>query len=59
MKYVNSIELGNDKGRSFLKDAETSKCQLPKLKVGGSNPLSRSNKIKGLGEYAWPLFVCV
>ena len=42
MKYVNSIELGSDKARSFLKDAETTKCQLPKLKVAGSNPVSRS-----------------
>ncbi len=42
MKYVNGIELGSDKARSFLKDAETTKCQLPKLKVAGSNPVSRS-----------------
>lgn len=35
MKYVNGIELGDDKGRNFLKDAETSNCQLPKLKVAG------------------------
>ena len=44
MKHVNSIELCGDKDRSFLKDAETTKCQLPKLKVAGSNPVSRSIK---------------
>ena len=51
MKYVNSIELEGDKGRSFLKDVETSKCQLPKLKVAGSNPVSRSNKIIRLANF--------
>ena len=48
MKYVNGIQLGSDKNSSILKDAETLKCQLPKLKVAGSNPVSRSNKNKGL-----------
>jgi hypothetical protein len=48
MKYVNGIELGSDKARSFLKDAETTKCQLPKLKVAGSNPVSRSIQIQGI-----------
>ena len=52
MKYVNGIELGSDKARSFLKDAETTKCQLPKLKVAGSNPVSRSKEIKRLQQQA-------
>ncbi len=34
----------------ILKTQETSECQLPKLKVEGSNPFSRSNKIKGLAD---------
>ena len=35
-----------------MKTSETSMCQLPKLKVAGSSPVSRSNKIKGLGHMA-------
>jgi hypothetical protein len=26
-------------------------CQLPKLKVAGSSPVARSNKIRWLGKY--------
>ena len=26
-------------------------CQLPKLKVAGSNPVARSNKINNLGDF--------
>ena len=33
--------------------------QLPKLKVGGSNPLSRSNKIKDLAISVKSFFVRV
>jgi len=29
---------------------------IPKLKVAGSNPVSRSNKNKGLGDFASPFF---
>ena len=57
MKYVNSIEFNCDKGRSILKDAETSICQLPKLKVAGSNPVSRSKESKGLGKMSNPFFI--
>jgi hypothetical protein len=32
-------------------------CQLPKLKVGGSNPLSRSSKIKDLAILVESFFV--
>ena len=32
-------------------------CQLPKLKVAGSNPVSRSKKIKGLGNQPNPFFL--
>ena len=31
-------------------------CQLPKLKVAGSNPVSRSNKNKGLDNMSDPFF---
>ncbi len=31
-------------------------CQLPKLKVAGSNPVSRSNKNKGLDSVSSPFF---
>ncbi len=31
-------------------------CQLPKLKVAGSNPVSRSNKNKGLDSVSNPSF---
>ena len=47
MKYVNDIQLDNDKNSNILIDAETSKCQLPKLKVAGSNPVSRSKITTG------------
>ena len=32
-------------------------CQLPKLKVAGSNPVSRSNKNRDLGLKPSPFFV--
>ena len=32
-------------------------CQLPKLKVGGSNPLSRSNKNKDLADMVRSFFI--
>ena len=32
-------------------------CQLPKLKVAGSNPVSRSNKIKDLANRVKSFFV--
>ncbi len=32
-------------------------CQLPKLKVAGSNPVSRSNKNKDLANMVKSLFV--
>ncbi len=34
-------------------------CQLPKLKVAGSNPVSRSKKIKGLADTVKPFFCLV
>ena len=34
-------------------------CQLPKLKVAGSNPVSRSNKIKDLAGMVKSFFVAV
>ena len=34
-------------------------CQLPKLKVAGSNPVSRSNKIKDLANRVKSFFVAL
>jgi len=31
-----------------MKASETSMCQLPKLKVAGSNPVSRSSYLQGI-----------
>lgn len=45
--------------RDKLKKPETPVCLLPKLKVGGSNPLSRSNKIKDLAILVESFFIRV
>ena len=37
-----------DRFGNILKTQETPECQLPKLKVAGPNPVSRSNKNIGL-----------
>ena len=34
-------------------------CQLPKLKVAGSNPVSRSNKIKDLTDVVKSFFLAL
>ena len=34
-------------------------CQLPKLKVAGSNPVSRSIKIKGLADTVKSFFLAL
>jgi len=41
----------------ILKTQETPECLLPKLKVAGSNPVSRSKKIRGLANSVKSFFV--
>jgi hypothetical protein len=41
-----------------LKQAEMDKRRIPKLKVAGSNPVSRSNKNKNGQVFGPGLFVC-
>ena len=48
-------------GKNRLRRGSNSvvECQLPKLKVAGPNPVSRSNKIKGLDLQSNPFFIVI